>query len=73
MDPKLSRKLSASDLHETDDTPWEGWEVRGWPVTTILRGKVMVHEGEFRGKRGDGTWIARKLAAATSTPSLAAL
>jgi dihydropyrimidinase len=73
LDPSLSRKLTASDLHETDYTPWEGWEVRGWPVTTILRGKVMVHEGELQGKRGDGTWIARKLASATCTPSVDAL
>ena len=61
LDPNVSRRLTASELHETDYTPWEGWEVHGWPTTTVLRGKVMVHDGKVRGERGDGTWIARKL------------
>ena len=57
----VPRRLTASELHETDYTPWEGWEVSGWPVTTILRGKVMVRDGKLLGQQGDGTWIARKL------------
>jgi len=57
----VPRRLTASELHETDYTPWEDWEVSGWPATTILRGKVMVQDGKLRGTKGDGTWIARKL------------
>jgi dihydropyrimidinase len=61
VDPTISRRLTASELHETDYTPWEGWEVHGWPTTTILRGTVMVRDGELVGTQGNGTWIARKL------------
>jgi dihydropyrimidinase len=61
LDPAASRRLTTSELHETDYSPWEGWEVSGWPATTILRGKVMVRDGELVGAQGDGTWIARKL------------
>jgi hypothetical protein len=28
--------------HVSDDTPWEGWEVPGRPVTTILRGRGLL-------------------------------
>jgi dihydropyrimidinase len=67
FDPNVSRRLTASELHETDYTPWEGWEVHGWPVTTILRGKIMVRDGKLLGKRGDGQWIARKLGLGSAT------
>jgi len=28
-----------ADLHVRDYSPWEGWQVEGWPTTVILRGK----------------------------------
>ncbi len=31
-------------------TPFAGMKVRGWPVATILRGRVVMREGEIRGK-----------------------
>jgi dihydropyrimidinase len=61
LDPTVTRRLTASELHETDYTPWEGWQVHAWPTTTILRGTVMVRDGELVGAQGEGTWIARKL------------
>jgi len=30
--------------------------VRGWPVTTILRGKVIVDNGRLHGDTRDGQW-----------------
>ena len=42
----------AEDLHhESDYSPWEGWEVRGWPVATVLRGKVVVEDGSCSAAR----------------------
>ena len=33
-DPEVRRTISLGDLHhEGDYSPWEGWEVEGWPVT----------------------------------------
>ena len=52
-----------ADFHVADYSPWEGWEVSGWPTTTILRGKVMAHNGELQGKPGDGQWLPRKIEA----------
>jgi len=42
-DPTLRETIRQEILHHGSDyTPWEGFEVTGWPVTTILRGRVVV-------------------------------
>ncbi|MPZ60998.1 MAG: amidohydrolase family protein [Propionibacteriales bacterium] len=58
----LDYSLSLDQLHETDYSPWEGARIHGWPVTTILRGKVVVDDGEFFGETSDGKLVPRKLA-----------
>lgn len=45
--------------HGSDYTPFEGMEVVGWPVTTLVRGRVAMHEGEILARPGDGDFIAR--------------
>jgi N-acyl-D-aspartate/D-glutamate deacylase len=35
--------------------------VTGRPVTTILRGKVVVDGGRLLGSAGDGRWLRRRL------------
>jgi len=64
LDPRRRRRLSAAELHEADYTPWEGWEVAAWPSMTILRGKIVVANGAFRGAPSDGAFQPRKVAAA---------
>ena len=45
-DPTLTRPIRQADLHHgTDYTPWEGFEVTGWPVRTILRGITTMQDG----------------------------
>ncbi|HXV32859.1 MAG TPA: amidohydrolase family protein [Gaiellaceae bacterium] len=61
-DPDAERVIALEDLHhESDYSPWEGWAVRGWPVATVLRGKVVVEGGELLGDPGDGRWLPRWL------------
>ena len=62
IDRGARRTLSKDDLHETDYSPWEGWEVAGWPIMTILRGQVVVEHGRFQGDPGYGRLIDRKVA-----------
>ena len=62
IDPGIRKALSMSDLHIGDYSIWEGWEITGWPSTTILRGKVVVENGRFSGSLGDGQLIPRKIA-----------
>jgi dihydropyrimidinase len=61
IDPNFRKPLSMDDLHIGDYSIWEGWEVSGWPVTTILRGQVVVEGGQFHGVRGAGQVIPRKI------------
>ncbi len=61
MDPARRGKVTAADLHETDYTPWEGHDIFAWPVMTILRGKVMVENGEYFATPKDGKYLKRKI------------
>jgi dihydropyrimidinase len=62
LDPTRRGKVRAVDLHETDYTPWEGHDVFAWPVMTMLRGKVMVENGQYYGTTNDGRYLKRRIA-----------
>jgi len=63
LDPTRRGKVRAADLHETDYTPWEGHDIFAWPVVTLLRGKVMVENGQYFGSPNDGRYLKRKIPA----------
>jgi dihydropyrimidinase len=47
-------------IHDGSDyTPYEGLEVTGWPVLTMLRGKVVVNDGVLVGAKGYGSYLPR--------------
>ena len=56
LDPADKRVITAADLHEADYTPWEGHKMEAWPCLTVLRGKVVVEGGVFKGSLSDGKW-----------------
>lgn len=61
LDPAGATTLRAASLHQrVDYTPYEGWTVPGRLVATILRGQVIVKEGEFVGQRGGGQLLRRQ-------------
>lgn len=61
-DPVRQVKITASGLHQgADYTPYEGLEVTGWPVTTIVRGKPVVRDGQLVGERSHGQHLKRSL------------
>ena len=56
------RTISMADLHHDGDySPWEGWRVRGWPQTTLLRGRVVVERGVLVDEEPKGVWIPRSI------------
>ena len=57
IDPSIRKRLALSDLHAADHSVWEGWEIHGWPVMTILRGKVVVENGTLAGSTTDGRLV----------------
>lgn len=59
-DPDKSVTIKNSILHHAADyTPYEGMEVRGWPVTTISRGEIVWSEGTVMSNAGRGRFIVR--------------
>ena len=62
LDPAERRTITAARLHESDYTPWEGYEAEVWPTLTVLRGKVMMEAGDFHGDVKDGKMLKRKVA-----------
>jgi dihydropyrimidinase len=54
-DPTLTKPVRAADLQSNADySPYEGWEITGWPVTTIGRGEIVFDEGRILGEPGRG-------------------
>ncbi|HEX3028710.1 MAG TPA: amidohydrolase family protein, partial [Clostridia bacterium] len=39
---------------------YQGMKVKGYPVMTISKGKIIVEDGRFLGNKGDGCFIKRK-------------
>ncbi len=62
FDPDQTVMLSERTLHEAADwTPYEGTEVTGWPRTVLLRGRVVVDDGEVLSAHS-GRFVQRVLA-----------
>src|SRR5216110_1233600 len=62
IDPAIRKTLAREDFHVSDYSPWEGWPIQGWPVTTILRGRVVVENGRLTGDARDGKLVWRRIA-----------
>ena len=60
IDPEKEVILSQAMLHgKTDYTPFEGFKVKGYPVTTLCRGTILVQNGEVLTKPGHGEFLKR--------------
>ena len=60
-DPKKNVTIRNAELHgDTDHTIWEGVQVKGYPVATYSRGRLVFKDGKFVGKKGDGKLIKCK-------------
>ncbi len=60
IDMEKRAKIEAEKLHyKVGWTPYEGMEVKGWPVMTISRGEIIAKDGDILGKPGHGRYIKR--------------
>jgi len=58
VDPHLKTVIRGETLHsKVHWTPFEGWDVVGLPVMTVVRGEVVYEEGEICGSPGWGSFI----------------
>jgi dihydropyrimidinase len=63
FDPGRRVTLSHKSLHQNVDyCPYEGWEVEGYPVTVLSRGRSIVQDGQFVGKPGWGQFLPTRRA-----------
>jgi dihydropyrimidinase len=65
FDPNVERTLSAKTHHmNCDYSLFEGWKIKGNPDVVLSRGKVIVENGKYLGRPGDGKFIRRGACAA---------
>lgn len=57
-DPEMKVRIANADLHHAVDyTPYEGVEVTGWPVMTLVRGQVVCQDGKIGQAPGYGMFL----------------
>jgi dihydropyrimidinase len=76
-DPERETEITAGMLHDNVGyTPYEGRKLRGWPVTVLNRGRIVVDDGKLAAPRGSGAFLPCALSEAAkplgeSVPELA--
>ncbi len=59
-DPNLEVKYGVNIAkHRTDYNLYEGWNLKGFPITVMQRGNVLVDRGKWFGKPGQGQFLSR--------------
>jgi len=61
LDPDKRTVIRKEILHEQDYSPWEGHEVHVWPTLTVMRGKIVVENGQFMADLKDGRYLYREI------------
>jgi dihydropyrimidinase len=59
-DPQKRVTITNEKMRQAIDyTPYEGMAVTGWPVATLLRGRVAMRDGVVQGEPGTGKFLPR--------------
>jgi len=62
VDLSVEKKVSASELHyKVGWTPYEGWVLKGWPKMTIVRGQVIMQDGQIIAEKGLAEFVPMKM------------
>ncbi len=61
VDLELEKKVTPELLQSYSDyTIYDGWKLKGWPVITMVRGKVVMEDGQVeKGLLGHGQFVPR--------------
>lgn len=61
-DPAMDFTVTKDKMHsDCDHTIWEGVRLKGYPVRTYSRGKLVYDNGVFTGEKGWGRFVRRSL------------
>ena len=76
-DPAKEVTVRAADIHDqVGYTPYEGKLLKGWPVTVLSHGRIVIEDGQLQAERGSGAFLPCALSDAAkplgrTTPELA--
>jgi len=57
VDLERTKTVRADELHsKVKQSPFEGMRLKGWPTTTLVRGRIVCCEGELLARPGWGTF-----------------
>ena len=60
IDLKKEQKVNSDFFGAFSDyIVYEGWNLRGWPITTMVRGKLVTEDMQIVGKLGHGKLVPR--------------
>jgi dihydroorotase-like cyclic amidohydrolase len=60
VDLAATRRISPALVQSSCDwNLWDGWEVRGWPVLTMVRGRTAMRDGGVVAPPGTGRYLPR--------------
>jgi len=60
IDTKKENRVTSQILDGFSDyTVYEGWNLKGWPVKTLVRGEIVAENFKIIGKEGYGRFVAR--------------
>src|SRR5262245_37968734 len=60
FDPEREQTISSATHHmRVDYSAYEGWKVKGVTELVLSRGNVIVENGVWNGKKGDGKFLKR--------------
>jgi dihydropyrimidinase len=61
-DPARETTVTWDGLHDNVGyTPYEGMKIKGWPVTVLSRGRIVVADGKLVAERGSGNFLPCEL------------
>jgi dihydropyrimidinase len=61
FDPTKKLKIDSKKLQTNCDwSPYDGWNLTGYPAMTFSRGKLVARDGVFIGEKGWGKFVKRE-------------
>lgn len=58
VDLDVEREVIPTRFHSAADfTPWAGWRLKGWPTLTMVRGQIVMKDGEITALPGTGKFL----------------
>ena len=71
LDPQRHRVIDGAAMQSRAGySPYDGWDVYGWPRFTVSRGEVVLDDGDVIAPPGRGQWLRRTASSQTAATLL---